>query len=235
MVWFKKSWNIRRVVNSATDPFIMISKIMSLLSFLFSLLMPVNDLRCRVGPTGLGHFEFKPSSTEELVQKLFFKVSGWFYAACKQEPSKDHQGQVGIITTRCSSTVGNLPQGPLHATHGGVGPARLYTLRAIPGTWAQAPSQKRAQSSHSLRPHQLLDGKLAGTNNAKAASQPASPMLGMSLVRLPFCEGTAVPLEPSQKFLDKQKRDREKQLTKIKFHCTSIYVRRRKHVLNGHF
>jgi hypothetical protein len=30
-------------------------------------------------------------------------------------------------------------------------------------------------------------------------------MLGMSLVRLPFCVGTAVPSESSQKFLDLQK------------------------------
>jgi hypothetical protein len=168
--------------------------------------MPVNDLRCKIGPIGLGHFEFKSSSTEELVQKLLFRVSGRFYVACKQEPSKDHQGQVGIITTRCSSMVGNLPQGPLRATRGGVGPTRLYTSRAIPGAWVQAPSQKRAQSGHWLRPHQLLDGKIVGANNEKAASQPASPMLGMSLVRLPFCEGTAIPLEPSQKFLDKQKK-----------------------------
>jgi hypothetical protein len=60
-------------------------------------------------------------------------------------------------------------------------------------------------------------------------------MLGMSLVRLPFHEGTIVPSDPSQKFLDvqkfakeqpfhrillrsfltREKRDRKKQLAKI--------------------
>jgi hypothetical protein len=43
--------------------------------------------------------------------------------------------------------------------------------------------------------HQLLDGKLAGTNKAKAASKSVSSTLGMSLARLPFCKGTVVPLD----------------------------------------
>ncbi len=38
--------------------------------------------------------------------------------------------------------------------------------------WAQ--SQKQDQSGHRLWPNQPLDGKLAGTNKATAASQPAS-------------------------------------------------------------
>jgi hypothetical protein len=42
-----------------------------------------------------------------------------------KEPSRDHQGQVSIIATRRSSTVGNDPQGPRSATRGGVGTAVL--------------------------------------------------------------------------------------------------------------
>ncbi len=75
----------------------------------------------------------------------------------------------------------------------------------FPGVRAQAPSQKRAQSGCQHSPHQLLDGKLPGANKAKAASQPESPMLGMSLVRLPFYKGTAIPLEPSRRVFDTQK------------------------------
>jgi hypothetical protein len=66
-------------------------------------------------------------------------------------------------------------------------------------TWAQ--SQKQCQSGCQLWPHQPLDGKLGGES-----SKPTStPKLGMPLVRLPFCVGTAVQSEPSQKFLSLQK------------------------------
>ncbi len=47
----------------------------------------------------------------------------------------------------------------------------------FPGALAWAQSQKWAQSGCWLRPHQPLDGKLAGANKAKAASQPASQRL----------------------------------------------------------
>ncbi len=100
---------------------------------------------------------------------------------------------------------------------------------------AHALSQTRAQSGHWLRPCQLLNGKLAGANEAKAASQPESPTLGMSLVKLPFHKRTVVPSEPSQKFFDTQKWDHKKQLVKIIFHCTGVYVRCWKHVLNERF
>ncbi len=52
----------------------------------------------------------------------------------------------------------------------------------------QALIQKVAQSGCQHSPHQLVDGKLAGTNKAKAACQVESPMLGMSLVRLPLAK-----------------------------------------------
>jgi hypothetical protein len=55
-----------------------------------------------------------------------------------------------------------------------------------PGACAQAPSQMGAQSGRQHSPTQLVDGKLAGANKAKAASQVESPMPGMSLLRLPF-------------------------------------------------
>jgi hypothetical protein len=54
-----------------------------------------------VGPIGcLGHFEFKPSPTEELLQVrelLFWRVVN--FMLLQAEPSKDHQGQVRVITT----------------------------------------------------------------------------------------------------------------------------------------
>jgi hypothetical protein len=68
-----------------------------------------------------------------------------------------------------------------------------------PGTCARAPGQKRPQSGCRHSPHQLGDGKLAVTNKAKAANQVESPMPGLSLARLPFCEEKSIPLEPSQK------------------------------------
>ena len=58
----------------------------------------------------------------------------------------------------------------------------------------------------------------------------------MSLARLPFRTGTSVPLEPSQQCLDlREMGPREKTRKKKKIRSTSVYVRRRKHVLNGRF
>ncbi len=77
---------------------------------------------------------------------------------------------------------------------------RCHTLQEqFPGalTWVQ--SQKQAQSGCWLWPHQPLDGKLAGANKAKAASQPASQTLMCLSCKTPFCIGTDIPLECSQK------------------------------------
>jgi hypothetical protein len=52
-------------------------------SFL-SLLMPVNGSRHRIGSIGLGHFEFKTSLTEELIQQNLVKESEQFYAATSE-------------------------------------------------------------------------------------------------------------------------------------------------------
>ncbi len=52
-------------------------------------------------------------------------------ALTSKEPSRDHQGQVSDIATRCSLTAKNAPQGPRSATRGGVGAAVLSTPRAI--------------------------------------------------------------------------------------------------------
>ncbi len=121
------------------------------------------------------------------------------------KPSKDHQGQVSLIATHRSSMAKMPPKDPKAQLAVELGPQGCTLQEQCPGACTQAPSQKRAQSGCWLRPHQLLDGKLAGANKAKAASQPALPMLGMSLVRLTFCKGTAIPLDPSQKVLDMQK------------------------------
>ncbi len=50
------------------------------------------------------------------------------------------------------------------------------------GAGVQVPSQKGAESGCRHTPLQLIDGKLAGTNKAKAVSQVESPTLGTSLV-----------------------------------------------------
>jgi hypothetical protein len=69
-----------------------------------------------------------------------------------------------------------------------LGPHVCIIQEQFPGVRAQALSQ---MSVHWHSPCQRVDGKLAGANKAKAASQPDSPMLGMSLTRLSFCKGTA--------------------------------------------
>jgi hypothetical protein len=58
-----------------------------------------------------------------------------------------------------------------------------------PGVGLQVLSQNGAQSGSWHSPHQLVVGKLAGTNKAKAACQRESPMPGMSLARLLFVKG----------------------------------------------
>ena len=52
-------------------------------------------------------------------------------APASVQASGDHQGQVGDIDTRRSSTAGNGPQGPGGTTRGGVGTAVPYAPRAI--------------------------------------------------------------------------------------------------------
>jgi hypothetical protein len=47
--------------------------------------------------------------------------------------------------------------------------------------------------------------KLAGAYKAKSSKPTSVPMLGMSLVRLPFCKETDVPSESTQKFLNTRK------------------------------
>ncbi len=107
---------------------------------------------------------------------------------------------------------GNAPQGLWSVTRGRVGPVRLYTQEQFPGVLTPAQSQKRAQSGHWLRPHQLLDGKLAGASKAKAVSQPESPMLGMFLVRLPFAKEQPICQNLLRSFLTHKQRDRKNQL-----------------------
>jgi hypothetical protein len=86
-------------------------------------------------------------------------------------------------------------------------------------------SQWGAQSGCWQRPRQLDDVELDGSNKAEAARQvkasskpPSVPMLGMSFPRLPFLVGTAIPQDVSKKFVENEKWDCKKQLTKMKFH-----------------
>jgi hypothetical protein len=198
--------------------------------------MLVNSPRCRVGPIGLGHFECKPSPTEELVKERFFF---WWVAYSTWPMSKSFPRTIKAKLASLLHTTHlwwEMPHKDPEWRHEMELDPQVCTLQELcPGTHAQVPSQKRAEPGCKLRPCQLLDSKLAGANKAKAMSQPASLMLGMSPVRLPFCEGKTVPSEPSQKFLNKQKMDRKKQLGNIKFWCTSIYKHRGMHVLKCRF
>jgi hypothetical protein len=80
----------------------------------------------------LGHFDIKtlflPRSYYNTLQHDRAVVN----QARSREPSKDHQGQVSVTTTRQSSTAILDPQGPRSATRGGVGLVSLYTPRARP-------------------------------------------------------------------------------------------------------
>ncbi len=78
-----------------------------------------------------------------------------------------------------------------------------------------------SKSNFLARPHERLAGSkpslvigfghisclmIASWRQQSKSSKPTSvPMLGMSLVRLPFCIGIAIKLESSQTFLDSQK------------------------------
>ncbi len=101
------------------------------------------------------------------------------------------------------------------------------------GVSLRAPSQWGAQSGHRQRPCQLDNVELDSSNKAEAAcqvrasSKPTSiPMLSMSLPRLPFLIGTAVPPR-HLKFFGCQREMGPQETTRkneILFYRTSTYV-----------
>jgi hypothetical protein len=64
-------------------------------------------------------------------------------------------------------------------------------------------SQKQAQSGRCGHISCLM---VASLREQSKNSKPTSiPTIGMSLVKIPFCGGTSVPSEASQRFLDSQR------------------------------
>ncbi len=118
----------------------------------------------------------------------------------------------------------NLFENPevLLAAELGLWPWRLQ--EQAHGASARVPSRWEAQPGCWQRPHQLDNVELDSSNKAEAAhqvkanSEPTSvPTLGMSLPRLPFPVGAAVPPRRLIFFVENKKWDRKKKLTKIKF------------------
>jgi hypothetical protein len=66
-----------------------------------------------------------------MIARSSFLVSGQSMQPQAQELSRDHQGQVIVIATCQSLTVGNAPQGPRSTTHSRVEPTGPYTPRAV--------------------------------------------------------------------------------------------------------
>ena len=75
----------------------------------------------------LGHFEFKPQTL--FLLRSYYKTPAYERVVVSfeqsREPSKDHQGQVSVITACRSLTVVLDPQGSRSATRGGDGLASL--------------------------------------------------------------------------------------------------------------
>jgi hypothetical protein len=131
------------------------------------------------------------------------------------------------------------PKVPL-AAESGLWPWRLQ--EQAHGASAQAPSQWGAQSGHQQRPRQLDNVELDSSSKAEAAcqvrtsSKPTSiPMLGMSLPRLPFSWEQLFCRGISKIFVTNKKWDRKKQLAKINFVLSDVYVHHWEHAFNGCF
>jgi hypothetical protein len=121
---------------------------------------------------------------------------------------------------------------PKSATCGGVGTAVPQTPRAI--SWrARVGDEPEASPVWLLA--LLLDGSYLALTKQKQQANQRPDARYVSLVRPPFCVGTAVPSESSQKFLDLQKLGPQEKTRKNKILLTSIHVHHRKHVLNGRF
>ena len=102
------------------------------------------------------------------------------------EPSKDHQGQVSA-SLHVNHWWWKMPlKDPKVQLAAEFGPRVWRLQEQSPGVRTQALSQKGAQSDCQLRPHQLVDGKLASLYKAEAACHVKSQLLGISLPRLPF-------------------------------------------------
>ncbi len=137
------------------------------------------------------------------------------------------------IAARQSSTAKNLFEDPEVLLAAELGSWLWRLQEQAHGASTQAPSRWGAQSSCRQRPPQLDNVELDSSNKAeaacqvKASSKPTSvPMLGMSLPRLPFLIGTAVPLRRLKFFRWEQEMGPQETTCKneILFYWMSKYV-----------
>ncbi len=82
-----------------------------------------------------------------------------------------------------------------------LGPRCCTFLEHFPGAPAWAQSQKWAQSGHWHRLHVSSLMVASWCWKCKSSKPTSIPYADVSLVRLPFCEGTAVLSESSQNFV----------------------------------
>ena len=172
-----------------------------------------------------------PTSWGLFVKNLL--VGDWLILCGREQSFQGLPRTSQRIAARPSSTAKNLfedPKVPL-AAESSSWPWRLQDQAH--GASARAPSWWGAQSGCRQRPHQLDDVELDSSSKAEAAgwvrasSKPTSvPTLGMSLPRLPFLVGTAVPPRHLKIFrcqweMGPQETTRE---NKISFYWTSTYI-----------
>jgi hypothetical protein len=116
-----------------------------------------------------------------------------------------------------------------------LGPRGCTLQERFPGASAQAQSQKQAQSGCWLRPR-ISSSMVASWHWKCKSSKPTSvPNAGISLVDCHFAKEQLCCWILLRSFLTRKNFERKKQLAKTKFCCTSIYVHRRKHVLDKCF
>ncbi len=185
----------------------------------------LNCLRCRVGPIGLGHFEFKPSPTEELGQKLLFQVSGHFYAACK------HKSLPGTTKAKLASSLhaihwrrGLSHKDPKVLLAAELGPQGRTLQEQFPGAPTRVQSQKQAQPGQWLRP--CVSSLMVASWHWKCkSSKPTSiPHADVSLVSRCFAKEQPFRWILLRSFLTCNKWDCKKKHAKLKFYCTSINI-----------
>ena len=172
--------------------------------------------------------------TTNQVRKSLFLLRSWYEQGpsggeCERSGQRgsrqDHQGKVSVFATRRSSTRGNYQGGPGSA-------ARVGIVRASPQTPRPMPRCARASAAPKGSPDWPSAGPTsAGWRNASLRlieqKQPASTSheRRVSPKGPRNLKGTYVPASVSESFLIFfEKSDREKQLAKIKFSCTDVYV-----------
>ncbi len=157
---------------------------------------------------------------EEFI-RTFWQEIGQFCAATSK-PSKDHQEQASTSLHANHWRQKFLFEDPKVLLAAELGPWPWRLQGQSHGASARVPSQQGAQSDRWQRPRQLVNIGLDSSNKTeaacliKASSKPTS---------LAFLVGTAVPPRCAQIFLGTSgKWNCAKELAKIKFCCTGVYV-----------